>query len=142
MESCGTRTCAKGQMELHAEDVEVQHRRLGQLVNELATALSMEQRRCTGVRRALGSVINFAEIHFSDQEEFMKHYGYPIEFLHVHMGAHEEFLNRLRAVHDNSDAELFAVGPALVAWIRDWLEDHTITEDYTYLDHFRRELRS
>jgi len=142
MESCGVTICAKGQMDLHAEDVEVQHRRLGQLINDLATALSLEQRRCPGVRRALGSLINFAEIHFSDQEEFMKHYGYPKDFLNIHVGAHEEFLDKLRTVHENSDADLAALGPALVAWIRDWMEDHTLTEDHPYLDYFRRELRA
>ena len=142
MASCGTKTGEIEQMQLHSEDVEVQHRRLGQLVNELASALASEQRRCPGVRRALASLINFSEIHFSDQEEFMKHYGYPQELLAIHTGAHQEFLDRLRAVHDNSDPDLVALGPALIAWIRDWIEDHILTQDHTYLEHFRRELRA
>jgi hemerythrin len=141
MASCGIKTTTNEQMELHGEDVEVQHRRLGQLVNELATSLVSEQRRSSGVRRALASLLNFSEIHFSDQEEFMKQYGYPRDLLDVHTGAHEEFLAKLRAVHDNNDSDLVALGPALVAWIRDWIEDHVFTEDHTYLEHFRKELR-
>ena len=138
MASCGARISTKQQMELHAEDVDVQHRRLGQLVNELASSLASEQRRSSCVRRILAALINFSEIHFSDQEEFMKQYRYPKELLAVHMGAHEEFLDKLRTVHDNSDPDLLALGPALVAWIRDWIEDHVLTEDHTYLDHIRR----
>jgi hemerythrin-like metal-binding protein len=128
-------------MQLHAEDVEVQHRRLGQLVNELAGALAAEQRRCFVIRRALGTLINFSEIHFSDQEEFMKQYDYPPELMELHLAAHQEFLSKLRTVHDNPDGDLMALGPALIAWIRDWIEDHTLTEDQAYLVHFHHALR-
>jgi hemerythrin-like metal-binding protein len=120
-------------MQLHAEDVNVQHRRLGQLVNELAAALAAEHRRCFVIRRALGALINFSEIHFSDQEEFMKLHEYPRELLEVHMAAHLEFLAKLRAVHDNSDGDLMALGPALIAWIRDWIDDHVRMQDRAYL---------
>jgi hemerythrin len=142
MTSCGPKTSASDQMQLHAEDVDVQHRRLGQLVNELAGALAAEQRRCFVIRRTLSALINFSEIHFSDQEEFMKQYEYPMELLELHMAAHLEFLGKLRTVHDNSDGDLMALGPALIAWIRDWIEDHVLTEDRAYLDHFRHVLRT
>ena len=142
MKSCGPKTSARDQMQLHIEDVAVQHRRLGQLVNELATALAAEQRRCCAIRRALSAMINFSEIHFSDQEEFMKLYEYPPELLDLHMAAHLEFLAKLRGVHDNSDGDLMALGPALIARLRDWIEDHILKEDHAYLVHFRHVLRT
>ena len=129
-------------MQLHSEDVQVQHRRLGQLVNELAGVLAAEQRRCFVIRRTLSALINFSEIHFSDQEEFMTQYDYPPDLLKKHMAAHLEFLTKLRTVHDNSDCDLMALGPALIAWVRDWIEDHIQTEDRSYLLHFGHVLRA
>ena len=72
----------------------------------------------------------------------MKLYGYPRELLNVHTGAHEEFLCKLRAVYDNSDSDVVALGPALIAWVRDWIEHHVLTEDHTYLEHFRKQFRT
>ena len=141
MAGCEARTSARDQMILHAEDMEVQHRRLAQLVTEMASLLGRDQRRCPGARRLLSNLISFSEIHFSDQEEFMKQNAYPSELLKLHETAHGEFLEKLRSVHDNSDADLIAVAPALIAWIRDWIEDHLFTEDQAYLDYFRKEFR-
>lgn len=138
MAVCGAQTSVSDRLKLHAEDTEVQHRRLAQLINELSNLLTLEQGRCPGVRRLLGSLISFAEIHFSDQEEFLKHNDYPGEQLEIHQSAHQQFLDRLRSIQEESDTDLLATGPALIAWVRGWMEAHTQAEDQAYLDHFFR----
>jgi hemerythrin-like metal-binding protein len=126
-------------MQLHVEDMDVQHRRVMQLVTELATLLEADQRQCRSVRRALAGLISFLEIHCSDEEEFMRRNGYPTGLLDVHQSAHREFIARLRIVYNRADPELMALVPGLVAWMRNWIDDHNYTEDRAYLDHFRRQ---
>jgi hemerythrin-like metal-binding protein len=138
MITCGAQASLIDQMELHSEDMQVQHRRSLQLLTEIGGQMERGQSGCAGLRRVLDSFVAFAQIHFSDEEEFMQYNGLPSNLLIEHQTAHGEFLEHMRLFLYGSDAELLAGAPALLRWMCGWLEEHASGEDQVYLDYFRR----
>lgn len=125
------------ELEFHIEDVEVQHRRLHQLVSELGVSSS----RANGaLQRSLENLIGYLEIHASDEEEFMRKYDYPENLLDSHLNEHQDIVDRLRTISASMESELLPDSRSIAAWIEEWLDDHEASDDSAYLEWFQERL--
>jgi hemerythrin-like metal-binding protein len=126
---------------LHTEDVRIQHRRLTGLIRDLASAINT-----SGSEKAVASrfadLVGYLEIHFSDEEEFMKRGRYPLGRLQAHARAHQAVLVRLRSLSEQQSNGEVHCGSDVAVWLKQWLRDEETPEDERYLDYFRENIRS
>lgn len=116
-------------MKLHSEDLEIQHRRIWQLLKELCNAV--EKRYPNAITRgALDKLVQYLQIHCSDQEQFMTRRQYPAALLADHHRLHTELLERISSAQPDAQ---------FLTDLRNRLEHHLNTEDKEYLDYFRQQ---
>jgi hemerythrin-like metal-binding protein len=117
---------------VHVEDMDTQHRRLGALVDSLIASLSSGDTAETN--RRFDMLAQYVEIHFGDEEQFMRENGYPHVAAHAQL--HQSFREQLAAVRDciRDGGQLTAsdLSNALL-----WLETHLLSADREYGEYFR-----
>jgi hemerythrin-like metal-binding protein len=118
------------ELAFHILDADVQHRRLSQLLEELARSLSENSGNAAEV---LDRLTQYLELHCADEEQFLETYGCPDELLQVQRSEHAVILGRLKEAARNA-----AIEPDLADLVRAWVETHTAGADREYLDYFRR----
>jgi hemerythrin len=110
------------------EDIDLQHRRLIDYINEL------DQARETGDRAQVGEVIealvDYTQTHFGHEEELMSQMGFPD--LENHRKVHRLFTSKLhqtiQAYEQNQQ-----VCDELISMLEHWLKHHIRHEDGAYV---------
>ncbi|MBF0170969.1 MAG: bacteriohemerythrin [Nitrospinae bacterium] len=116
-------------------EMDQQHQKLFQLVNELHADIKAGGAPGS-VDKILGSLVEYAQKHLSDEEAFMQKIGFN-EFP-PHKGIHEDLL---RKVGKFLESQGKGEGPSLyqlLGFLRDWLDNHIRKEDTKYGHFFRR----
>jgi len=110
-------------------ELDRQHRRLIDLANELDAAESDSHISEERLRTFVEEIIDFANDHFLQEEEFMREVGYPPELIQRMIEVHRGFTARARElVLDFRAAESVDL-EAVHASVTDWLVHHVFTID-------------
>lgn len=120
---------------IHVEDAAVQHQRLARLIDCFAVAIKDSKPRRV-VRSVLADLAGYVELHFSDEEEFMRSSGYPSPLLEAHAREHDDILRRVRKsrkLYESSGQ----IDSGLASELSEWLQQHEAGEDKQYIDYFR-----
>ena len=123
--------------DLHVADLEVQHRRIDQLVDELRLALRTGAAE-RPVRLALERIRDYLIVHFDDEEQYMAKIGYPAERLALHIAEHIELLEETEVLSEclaepNPTAALSALET-----LSSHQQRHVADQDQAYLDFANR----
>lgn len=112
-----------------------QHRALIRLVNSLAECVGSADERAV-VSETLTGVIQFAKVHFGDEERLMAEHDYP-QFAE-HRESHAQFL--LKAVDFTSAHALRVAGvpERLHEFLATWWTDHILDEDLKFGEFLQR----
>lgn len=127
-------------LETGVAEVDADHRTLVRLVNELDAMLSqgIDPARCGEV---IDSLIDYAENHFTREEEMLDRLGYP--YVAEHAESHVGFAHRLGSMVAGCIIE---PGPDSIARLHDhlhsWLIDHIMLEDMRFAPFVRERLAS
>jgi hemerythrin-like metal-binding protein len=110
----------KPSYELGLPELDRQHRQLVGLINELYDAMK-HGRGYQIVEPLLDQLMEYVQLHFSQEEQTMRDHGYP--WLDEHVEQHLDFTTqvlKLREMHQNGDkGEAVALMNVLMAWFRD-----------------------
>lgn len=103
------------------EEIDEEHRRLFQLVNEAAELMSMQSAAPAPVRRILAELKDYAGTHFAHEEACMQKLGDPE--LPLQKKEHQAFSDRMeellsqKITEDNAAAVLDGILSFLVRWL-------------------------
>ncbi len=119
----------KDEYSVHIEKIDLQHRKLLSLVNELHRGLTGGQSR-KDLQRIFAGLLDYALFHFETEEELMSAYHFP--GLEEHRKEHDEFRQKLA---DFLDAFLDLetdVAADMVLFLVEWLKKHVFVTDKKY----------
>jgi hemerythrin-like metal-binding protein len=121
---------------VHVEDMDVQHRRLVDFVDELRIALKRNRPR-RSVSGILGNLVQFVYIHFADEEQFMRAHEFP--GLADHAAVHQRIylqLVEMQQLFESGQRELLETDATAIF---EGLEEHFIQADRKYGEYFSRQ---
>lgn len=125
------------------QEIDRQHQRLIELINQLHEAMKEGNRRKTmasavdeldTMAAVLDELKDYASHHFSTEEGYMLEYGYP-EYA-PHKELHGQFADRVQTFQQdfNQGQALFSV--EILEFIKDWWRQHILNVDKKYAPFF------
>ena len=118
------------------EEVDQQHMRLADLINELHDAMTRNYGRGTvpftideydTMAAVLDELIDYASYHFSTEERYMREHAYP--GYAAHKAVHRQFADRVRRFREDLEAGKAVVCADVLEFLKDWLVRHILTAD-------------
>lgn len=111
-------------------EMDLQHRKLVDLLNELYEAMKSGRANRVVQRAALQSLLDYAQRHFRAEERLMAQADYSE--LEEHARGHEVFTERVGELHaawlTGDD-----IGRDLLAYMREWILQHILIADKAYV---------
>ncbi len=122
-------------LETGIEDIDKQHQRLVDYLNDLSTANENGDR--TAMLNVLNNLVHYTKTHFTYEEELLERANYP--FLRAHKRVHDIFAQRVgdfqqRAIGGEN------VGAELLSMLKIWLVNHIKGDDADYAESVRKML--
>lgn len=110
--------------------IDVQHRHLFDLTNELACEkAAVEPEECA---RLLSGLTEYFRTHFSEEEAYMEQYGYPD--LKQHKAEHAQFIKRISMFNVEYISSVPTKSEIIHLFTRFWLFHHVMKLDMQYRD--------
>jgi len=116
--------------------IDAQHKELVEKVNELEKLLASGQADDEGFSDAILFVVEYARIHFRDEEEFMQQMQYP-GFL-AHRKLHDQMVNHLANFLKDMQSGAGGTFSELVSYLYVWIQAHVLVEDRKFGDFYHR----
>lgn len=114
--------------ELGITQIDTQHRRLVDLVNELASAIT-EGGRLPQVEALVGELRDYAAFHFADEERLMDTAPLSEGEKLRHRGAHRGFVEKVDEISRRSDLLRADVSEQVLEFLVTWLVSHILGTD-------------
>ncbi len=111
------------------QEVDTQHRRLVDIINELHVAV-LDRREKQLMSRIFTELVEYTKTHFAFEEELFERHGYPGE--EAHKLQHQHLAQRVIDLKEEFDGGNTAVTLEVMRFLRDWLADHIIGSDKHY----------
>lgn len=126
----------KKSYEIGVADIDLQHRRLVGLINELSDAMMVKHGYST-IPHILEELGDYVQLHFTTEETLMEKASYPgmAEHRNKHLALTEKFLAfkaRYSQDHELNPKEL-------LDFLCDWLKDHIMMSDKEFGTYLRSE---
>lgn len=116
--------------------IDQQHRRLIELVNDLHAAIERSNELATmeavlseidTVVTVIGELIRYASYHFTTEEDYMTEYAYP--GYDDHRRQHQSFIGKIDAYKRSFEKERTRISIDIATFIRQWWEVHILDSD-------------
>lgn len=131
--NAGTRRMALFYWNTHLEtgnhQIDGQHRRLFELTNSIADAVS-GQGSLPDVPALLAELIDYANTHFCDEEKLMCRSSLTASKQQQHVCAHRAFHSRVQAIAAKSDLEQAEAVNEILNFLVNWLVTHILKLDH------------
>lgn len=111
--------------------IDHQHQTLVGIVNDFNQAIT----RGEGMKTAysiLNRLIQYAELHFRDEEKLMEIARYPAEQLQAHIREHEKLTEDIFRHGENWHSYGKEALPEIGRFLKEWLLEHILTSDMKY----------
>lgn len=114
------------------DEIDAQHRRWVQLINDLDDALSRgEPEELTVAKhKSLEAMVEYVRYHFGFEEQFMEQMGYPQ--LEAHKQLHAQMTEKLLQMQCDSTHGYQPLNTQLMSVLVNWLKDHIMNQDKKY----------
>jgi len=112
------------------EDIDNQHKKWIEIINELHEALINENEFGNIIEESLEAMVEYTQVHFSFEEEYMMKIRYPD--LTKHKDAHSVFMNRLKQCQNELQKGKTILYMDIMQELKNWLVDHISGEDQKY----------
>ncbi len=116
------------------KDIDEQHRRLLDILNELGE-LQGAQVDPERVAQAFRSLCDYALTHFATEERYLTAAEYPD--LEAHKAEHAQFIHDLLSLDQSLEPGDPALAQAAYAFVKDWYLEHIIRSDQAYAPHLK-----
>jgi hemerythrin len=118
--------------ELQVPEIDQQHRRLVDLVNELDMAMQQGQGKAA-VGRVLEGLVAYTQYHFGHEEQLMEETRYPGS--ERHRREHIAFVKKLIDLRDAHRRGSLGLSIAVMTFLSDWLVGHIQGTDREFVPH-------
>lgn len=115
-------------------DIDVQHRRLVGMINELSDAMLMQKGQRT-VPHILEELVDYMQLHFSTEEAVMLKTSYPD--MKEHCQAHLNLTRQVLEFKGRFDAEHELDSRELLNFLCEWLKNHIMVSDREFGKYVR-----
>ena len=109
-------------------EVDVQHRRLVDLINALAAELA-DGGRLPGVQTLFGALMDYATTHFAEEEQLIEASALSKAEKALHRKAHRGFIEKAREISRRSDLLQAEVAERVLEFLTTWLISHILRLD-------------
>ncbi|WP_127716322.1 bacteriohemerythrin [Halobacteriovorax sp. HLS] len=124
-------------LELNVAEMDKEHKILVDKINVLVTNLNSAQEGA--IIASFNDLLDYTEIHFKDEEEYMKSISYP-EY-EAHKKIHKNLIQLLNK--HGADLRIGTINKdKVVAFLKNWLVTHIMGVDMKYADHHATSVRS
>lgn len=113
-------------LQLGYGDIDAQHKRLVEIVNQLDDAMRAGHGRDVLVT-VLNELIRYTVYHFAFEEKLMDQYG--ISSAVAHKAEHKQLVADVSAFKSKFDAGSASVTTELMTFLRGWLSNHILKTD-------------
>jgi hemerythrin len=113
------------------KEIDKQHKHFIEIINQAYKAHFEKNKNL--MNDTLNDLIEFARIHFSTEENYFKKWDYP--FAEEHMEEHEKLLLKVLEFKEKFDSGKCDCDKFL-EFLKDWLENHLMTNDKKYFKYF------
>ena len=119
-------------------DIDAEHKRLIELVNEMNREIASQQRSQNEISRIMRLMLNHSVEHFAHEEQLFAEHDYPDAVEHTEN--HSELIGKLnealKAIQNTDHVRRWVeIGQA----VEDLLVDHVLNEDTKYIECLRTE---
>ena len=112
-----------------APDIDAQHKRLVELINELHDAMARGAANDV-LSPVLDRLIEYTKYHFAHEERRLQAAGYPQ--LASHVREHNELTARVVRFRDDFAAGRTAISVKVLGFLKEWLTNHIVGRDKLY----------
>jgi hemerythrin len=106
--------------------IDDQHKRLVELINELYEAMQTGKGKEI-LSSILERLFHYATIHFSDEEEYMRLFGSPMDKKHEEK--HKDFIKKIIELQKNFNEGKAGISIEVLFYLKEWLLKHIMLED-------------
>lgn len=117
------------ELSVHVAEMDRQHRRLIDLVNDLNDAIIRQKKREV-IGGTLEVLLRYTEVHFAEEEKLFVRYEYPDEA--AQKNEHKKFVDKVAKLKRQHDDGSTVLGVAVTDFLSDWLKKHIMLEDKKY----------
>ncbi|MDO8836631.1 MAG: bacteriohemerythrin [Vicinamibacterales bacterium] len=119
-------------LELGVIEIDKQHQRLVDMVNELDAAMQ-QGRGKTAVCAVLDGLVSYTQYHFGAEEKLMMDSGYAGS--ERHRQEHVAFVKKLVDLRDAHRQGQLGLSITVMSFLSDWLSTHIMGTDRQYVPH-------
>lgn len=114
--------------EVGVPEIDSQHRRLVELINALAAAIATRG-TLPDVQLLCAHLMEYAALHFTDEEELLAACPLPEAEKERHRNAHREFVNQVQEIFQRTDLLQADVAEQVLDFLVTWLISHILGSD-------------
>lgn len=111
------------------DDVDKQHFHLVELINKFAKQLVQNQLLEDYIECVFQELYDYTVYHFQEEELLMINAGISAQFLSAHIKVHQDFLQKIRAMHEQVSLKKPATLTHLLDFLIHWLAYHILGMD-------------
>jgi hemerythrin-like metal-binding protein/PAS domain S-box-containing protein len=116
------------QLVIGIESVDLQHKHLIDLTNQLDEALAIGANRDTLIK-IVNDLIDYTVYHFEDEEQLMVTANYNPALYAAHKEEHQEFVAKMTAVQREVKTNIKTLSSDLMDYLVNWLCNHILNTD-------------
>src|SRR5690554_6641341 len=112
-------------------EIDKEHQRLFKMLNEFYQGIQDGSSK-EKLARLIRGLLEYAQTHFSHEEEYMKSIGFP--YLLQHKEEHKAFIQKANAFYEKYTTGKLILSLEVTNFIKEWITNHIKKEDKKYAD--------
>ncbi len=114
--------------------IDQQHKNLFKLISNFYETIRQKDTK-RAMSEVLQGLVEYAESHFSTEENYMKKYHYPL--YERHAAQHAKFIDEITDFQARFQSGELVISIEIANFSKSWLSDHVLGEDQRYAPFFR-----
>lgn len=120
---------------LGIEEVDAQHKKLFEYLNELFRGTTLQHNKET-LLNVLNELEQFGGMHFATEARYMKKFNYPE--INIHLDDHKRFFDDLKTLKSYYDSGVHDQAIPLLQFIKHWITNHLAIIDLRFYDFMKK----
>lgn len=121
-------------MSVEVKEIDMQHKKLIELINQLYDAMKMRQGKAA-LSSILSELVRYTTVHFSAEEKHMERAGYPN--IESHKKVHVGFTDKVLDFQRRFEADEVILSQEILDFLKDWLVTHIMKQDQEYAPYMQ-----
>lgn len=123
--------------ETEIANVDAQHHKLVDLINELGTAVTRGGGEDKDLETIISRLADYAKHHFKDEEALMESSGLDSRHISGHKTAHDHFFEEIEFINSNTQNSQLEKAHSLLEYLVNWLGFHILGSDQSMAHQIR-----